>query len=65
MDQFMRQIPIGGGVVDVRRAAQRDRRLFAEALSNAWPPGDAGCFADLLSAIDLSPGTAVVAHRRH
>jgi hypothetical protein len=52
MNQFACQLSTDGGVVDVGPGAQRDLRLFALALSSAWPMDEASSFKDLLSEID-------------
>jgi hypothetical protein len=54
MDQFASPFPVSEGVVDVRRAAQRDVALFA-ALTSAWPMEQAPFFNELLDAIDEAP----------
>jgi hypothetical protein len=59
MDQSVQQLPLGGGVVDVRQTAQRDLHLFAPALSNVWPMDEAPPFEELLRAIDESSGGPV------
>jgi hypothetical protein len=64
MDQYVRQLPIGGGVVDVRRAAHRDLRLFAPALSSAWPMDEAPPFEKLLRAIDETSGGSARDHAK-
>ena len=64
MHQFAHQLPIGGGVVDVRRAAHRDLRLFAPALSSAWPMDEAPPFEELLQAIDEMSGGSARGHSK-
>jgi hypothetical protein len=57
MDQFARQIEIGGGVggvVEIGSVSLNSVGLFAAAISSAVPMDDTNSFGDLLSAIDAA-----------